>query len=414
MRLNINNNKKTTKTGAIIFSVIVALLLVVADYGMQNSTFPLFDSVPILSWADLPMPERMDAKKNFFNEEDVSYVNFGKDKALVPVLDEFNDTIGKEVITDRKTLLEFLELAKRSTYKYIFLDVRFEKGYETPYDSALFCLIKTMPNLIIATHRGDGDYEMTDSTLIDKAAFADYRGTLFSGFTRYEFLQNGSRSVALQMYHDLDKKDITKCWFGFKTINGRLCYNLKFIPLPNFLCKGKSIEMGETTSRKEMRYPYAGSEILNTDYHSEEEVIEKLLNGKIVVAGDFDNDLHGTYIGEIPGPILSLAAYKFLHAGLHKVRLLFVLFLFVLYFLISYIIITKGHLANYLKNRPVLFVFVSLFSLSFIFLLLKLILYRFFLISMVVFVPTVVFWVISAISFAKSERIKIKQDKLVA
>jgi len=387
-------------------SLSISILLTLADYQVQNISFPLFDDSALMAWVDLFCEERMDAKKDFFDEGDVTYVNFGKDKTLVPVVDEYNDTIGNDVITDREKLLEFLELANKSKYKYIFLDVRFEKGYETPYDSALFSLIKTMPRLIIATHRGDGGYEIIDSTLLDKSAYADYRGTFFSGFTRYEFLQDGSRSVALQMYHDLDGKDIHKGRFGFTTSKGWPCYNLKYIPLPYYLCTGKSEASDDSiTFIEEMRYKNVGHMVLNRDYYTEENVFDFLLNDKIVVVGDFDDDLHGTYVGEVPGPVLSLAAYKYLKKGLHKLSWWYVTLLLLIYFLISFFtIISLGHVANFFENRPVLHCFIALLGLPLFFLILKVFLYRVFLISMVVFVPTIVFWILTTLSFIQYEK----------
>ena len=388
-----------------------------ADYLVQNCSFPLMDDSILMAHVDVLMEKSMEKKKTncFFDEKDVTYVNFGKDKSLVPVLDDFNDTIGNDVITDRKTLLEFLELAKKSDYKFLFLDVRFEKGYETPYDSALFSLIKEMPRLVIATHRGDGGYEIIDSSLLDKSAYADYRGSIFSGFTRYEFLQDGSRSVALQMYHDIDEMDITKRCCAYRTTGGIPCYNLKYIPLPHYLFKGNSIMEEDTDFPEEIRYLYAGSMILNRDFLPEEDVIKNLFDKKIVVVGDFDNDLHSTYVGEIPGPVLSLAAYKYLHAGLHKVSCWYVLFLFLLYFLSAYLtIMSQGHIAHFFEGKPVWHFIVSLISLSFIFLIINILLYWIFLISMVMCVPTVVFWVLASLAFAQYEKANYKKEKKVA
>ncbi len=47
----------------------------------------------------------------------MTYVNISKDKMLVPSVDEWGDTVGSEVISDRGTLLRFLELAERSAYR---------------------------------------------------------------------------------------------------------------------------------------------------------------------------------------------------------------------------------------------------------------------------------------------------------
>lgn len=404
MRLSDVIKEWCKKYWRLILSFIISILLVWLDYAFQNISFPVLDDVTWISIVDYELGDLVENKKKFFDESSVTYVNFSKDKALVPVTDIFGDTIGTDVITNRETILRFLELADSSDYEYIFLDVRFEKGDDTPFDSALFARIKAMPRLVIATHRDNGDYEIADLDLLAKAAYADYRGTMFSGFTRYEFLQDGCRSVALQMLHDIDNQDIKKGKLYYYTSDGKCCYNLKYIPLPHYLFKSKDGKKNDTTSRDEMRYLYAGSMVVNPQYISRQEVIQNLLNDKIIIAGDFDNDLHSTFIGEIPGPVLSLAAYQYLQAGLHKVSFLYVLILFALYFFVAYFILKSGgHIANFFENKPVLHFILSLFSLSFFFLIVKAILYSCLLISMIMLVPSIVFWVMSAFLFAKNE-----------
>ena len=154
--------------------------------------------------------------------------------------------------------------------------------------------------------------------------------------------------------------------------------------------------------------------ILNRDLYSEEEVINNLLNEQIIVVGDFDNDLHDTHIGEIPGPVLTLAAYKYLKAGKHELKWWFVILLGILYFSISFItIVSNGHLANFFEDKPVLHCIISLLGLSLFFLILKFILYRYCLISMVIIAPTIVFWILSSLSFIQFEKYNQKQKKLL-
>ncbi len=397
------NTDSKWKNWAIGISIAVSILLTLGDYVIQNCSYPLFDNSTILAWVDRVCPPQ----KKFFDENDVTYVNFSKDKVLVPVT-EFGDTVGNEVITDRATLLRFLKLADSSDYRYIFLDIRFEEGYETPYDSELFHRIVTMPRLIIANHRSLGDYEIADSQLLKKAAYADYRGTLFSGFTRYEFLQDRQPSVALRMFKDIDGHDIKKCWYGYTTEKGglHLCYNLKYIPLPDILHKSIQTEITDDTYGEEVRYPYAGSTILNQNRIPEDEVIHNLLDNKIIILGDFDNDLHGTYIGEVPGPVISFAAYKYLQAGLHKVSFLYVAFLLILYFLISLTILTNRHISNFFNEKTYWFFILSLFGLGALFFIIMVLLYRLFLISMVWFLPTIFFHIMGNASDFRTFKLK--------
>lgn len=378
----------------LVVSAVVALVLVVADYAIQNVTYPLFDDVNLLTWVD----RLVGSEKDYFDESDVTYVNISKDKMLVPSVDEWGDTVGSEVISDRGTLLRFLELAERSAYQYIFLDVRFEKGLDTPYDSALFAQIGRMRHLTVATHRPADGYAIADSALLAKASLADYRNALHDGFSRYEFLQDGRRSVALQMLCEIDHHDVEKRWYGYVCDDGHLCYNLRYLPLPSCLNRPTSELLHGNTMGEEVRYPYLGSQILNPKFFAEDEVVDHMLDGKLVVVGDFDNDVHDTYIGDVPGPVIPLAAYKYLKAGMHRVNWLYVAVLFLLFFAVSYGVLIVRHMANIFVHNSLWNYLLSLCGIGGLFFIVKVLFYVLFSTSMIMVVPTLVFHLLGNLS----------------
>ena len=55
------------------------------------------------------------------------------------------------------------------------------------------------------------------------------------------------------------------------------------------------------------------------------------MKDKIILVGDFNEDLHQTYVGDVPGPILSCLAYYDLHRGWHQLPLWLWGLLFLLY-----------------------------------------------------------------------------------
>ena len=134
-----------------------SLFIIFADYLLSNLSFPLFDESESLS-----LFAYLDSKNTPDESGEVLCVNTGVDLQLVPVLDDFGDTIGSAPITDRKALLRFLEIAETANPKYIILDIRFEKGFETDADSALFAKIHTLPRFVFANHRQrEGDRKST-------------------------------------------------------------------------------------------------------------------------------------------------------------------------------------------------------------------------------------------------------------
>ena len=127
---------------------------------------------------------------------------------------------------------------------------------------------------------------------------------------------------------------------------------------------------------------------------SEDEIIHNKLDNKIIVLGDFDNDKHTTYIGEVPGSVISLAAYKYLQNGKHEVSGLYVLILLVFYWLIAIIMLTVEEVGNLFKDGSFGQFVLTLLGLGFVFFVSKILCYMIASISMVVTIPTVVFQLI--------------------
>ena len=128
-------------------------------------------------------------------------VNVCYDKQLVG-FEEEGMPVGDVVITDREKLLRFLTIAKEAdNYRYIYLDINFEEGYDSPSDSALFETIKSMDRIVIPNHSG---IRMKDSTLFAKSANADYSITWkVRVFSRFQYLRNDTVvTVPLKIYSE--------------------------------------------------------------------------------------------------------------------------------------------------------------------------------------------------------------------
>lgn len=300
----------------------LSILLICLDYWLQNIKFPYFDNLIPYSLIEYYFPNTQSDIK-FYNDS-VFCVNIAHDKALTTYADRYEDIRGNDDITDRDSLLKFLNIAAKSNYKYLFLDVRLSKNNTTPTDSALFETLLHLKNIAVSTHKSYDEYELADERLKPITGYADYGVTLTTGFSRYEFLQEEGPSVALKMYRELDHNDIVRDGYRFYNQSPKyICINAPFIPLPQLDRDTIDID-GSYVSR----YPYLGSELFRN--YSEDALI-KQMNGKYILIGDFDRDLHGTYIGDIPGPMLSLISYKFLKEGKHKYPISLLLLYFISY-----------------------------------------------------------------------------------
>lgn len=338
-----------------VIAFLATLFMSVAGVLIGNIRYSLIDEV---SW--LCVGENI-VRSCFGDEQDCDdayFVNVGYDKQVTDVQVAPLES-GRKTITDRKVLLDFLNIAERADYKYIFLDIRFEKGFNTAYDSALFAKIASMRDIVCAHHyepltdeHGNevNGFKIADSLLLPKCAYNDYYTSAFSSsFTRYAYLQEGDRpSIALRMYQDIDGKTVRhRGWFYCN--DGDLCENCPYIPI-----KGGVSAVSDTVTSAQF---YNLGPFLMT---LPEQQLIKDMKGKIVVVGDFDEDIHDTYMSMQPGPYLTYLAYKYLARGGNKISLPVVAFMALVYFFIVMRILVRRPIKNRILRILAAFISYSL------------------------------------------------------
>ena len=295
--------KKTTRKGKdaitrwvldrktpILVSVGNVIALLVLTYVLNNQ--PLFtgENLNMFAWAELLKNKTGLSEKTDY--KDALFINVSYDKQLIDKNDDMGMPIGNTDITDRSKLLNILSrLDSIGQHRYIILDVRFEKGYDSEADSALFAKLKGMDNITIASHK---DIELADSALKKKAAISDYASTIVAtNFTRYKYLYDSQPSMPLYAYREMTGKTITRHGFLY-TCDGRLCHNSAFL---NFPAKAFS-EYDESGNKT---YYNLGSDILESYSDSDLAVLTK---DKMVFIGDMTEDVHDTYSGLKPGSVI--------------------------------------------------------------------------------------------------------------
>lgn len=316
------SNQVRLKWIALLVSLCNVVTLIVLSYVLNNQSLFTGENLNHYAWVEwvknkVGLVEQLDNQNVFF-------VNIAYDKQLTERIDEFGMPVGNVDITDRKKLLSFLEmLHSTDNYKYIFLDVRFEKGLDVPeVDSVLFAEIRNMRHIVIANH---SDIEIADNSLVEKTAISDYKATITAtNFVRYKYSYNGNPSMPLYAYSDLTKRTVNRYGLIY-TCDGRLSYNSLFVnfPVENF---------SEFDDDNRKRYYNLGSDLL--DNYSEDD-LAILTQGKYIVIGDMIEDLHDTYSGMKPGSVITYYAFQALMNGKHFVSYGLQLLLAVLYFLIS-------------------------------------------------------------------------------
>lgn len=311
------------RTRLFFWSGVHAAWVLLLCYLLGNNSYSLGDEEQFVQHLHF-LRERLCPSERVV-PENLLAVNVAYDKQLVECVDEYGLPAGSTPVTDRRKLLQFLQLAKQAgNYGYILLDVSFERGLETSVDSALFATIASMDRLVIPCHEG---IDAADSLLLPKQALADYRTSVNEGnFVKYRYLENGRPSMAWKMYADLtgavcyDRGPFCFC-------NGRLSYRSLFL---NF-----TVNPGENAYLPDGRKQFYN---LGADLLDESAGIDyaALLNGRIVIMGDLtENDIHDTYVGPMSGAYIHYNAFLSLLAGKQYVNGWSMSILFVIYFLIT-------------------------------------------------------------------------------
>lgn len=399
IRVNLKTPKQFVKQRktALIISLCNVIVLLFLGYILNNQAIFTGEDLNKYAWMEW-IKNKCGLSRDVEEKKDALFVNVAYDKQLIERHNDYGMTIGNADITDRKKLFSFLKLLQKTdTYKYIFMDVRFEKGFDSPEDSALFAQIKKMRNIVVATH---SDIELIDSSLSLKTAINDYSATIVAtNFMRYEYIKNEKPSMALYAYQGLTGNTIEK-HFCFYTCNNRLCYKSLFVKMP--------IEnWSEYNDQQTKMYYNLGNDLL--DSYSDKDIAQ-LIKGKYVVIGDMVEDMHDTYSGIKPGSVITYHAFVALMNGEHFVRYGLMCFLAILYFLISLSLFEQDSLMEripYIKRSHSKFIHfcASFFEYSLLLLVVMVILNMLFGIATSILLPSLYFAIQKTVIKYKNEKI---------
>ena len=384
--------RKTT----IIVSLCNVIVLLFLSYLISNQAIFTGEDLNKFAWMEW-IKNKCGLSKDVEEKKDALFVNVAYDKQLIERHDDYGMTVGNVDITDRSKLRSFLEaLQKTNTYKYIFLDVRFEKGFDSPEDSALFSSIRNMRDIVVANH---ADIELSDLSLSSKVAINDYPTTIIeSNFTRYDYLKYGQESVSLFAYRELTGNTIDR-HLCFYTCGHKLCYKSLFINAP-------IEDWSEFNDDQAKMYYNLGSDLMEN--YSDQE-IASLTKDKFVVIGDMVEDMHDTYSGSKPGAVVTYYAFVALMNGEHFVRYGLLFFLGLLYFVISLSLFESDSIIERIpfikKSRSKFIHFCASFlEYSFLLLVVMIVLNMLFGIATSIMLPSLYFAIQKTIISIKNEK----------
>lgn len=385
------------KRKALWISLFNAVLLTLLVYILNNQALFTGENLDYFTWIQW-LKDKVSDEKNGLADDNTFYVNVSYDKKLVPYADASDIELGTIPVTDREKLLQFLNaLNETRRYKYVFLDISFEKNTRTEEDSALFSLLNRMPNIVIATYDG---LDEADGVPEAKTALSQYYSTIIAtNFVRYKFSYDGRPTIPLFAFHELTGKDIEP-WGIIYVSEGRLATNSVFLDFPT-----KDFPMFDENG--EQNYYNLGADVLDV---MDNDDIEHLTDGKYVIIGDFINDVHDTYVGKLPGAVITYRAFDTLMHGKHLVSIPLLLLFALIYFLISLSLFNRTSLLSRLpfirnsKSRILHFV-ASLIEYSLLLSIITIIMGIFFNVYASIVVPTLYFTLLKTIINYKRHQI---------
>lgn len=332
-----------------IFSLVFALVLSISCYFIENQPFALADKSLLFYYLEKPF--RPSISEQDFN---VQFVNVSHDRQLV-YINQCDTAMGNTDITDRHKLLRFLQgIAQENNYKYILLDLRFDKEYVTEVDSLLFDQIHNMRNIAVAHHESNvwDAYELASEQLRDKVGISDYKQFAnFTGMSRYTFLHETGPSLALVMFDDLEnhhKTSIKKCpGLPIYVSKKHLCINAPLLPINGDVSDILTASFDESGVIHDF-YTDMGADWLNGNLIHEKRAD---LDDAYIVIGDFENDVHDTYAGRRSGAFISWQAFTFLYKGNHILSWSYIILVYVFYALMFYYMFFLNNVTIKYKNN---------------------------------------------------------------
>jgi hypothetical protein len=252
--------------------------------------------------------------------DEIIFIDVSKSRYLVPLN---ADSTENDVIVNRKYLTELFTLLTTdlNQVKYVLCDVHFDIA--TPDDSALIQSISGLKDKFLSIDVNKNN-NLNKNRLGVRSATASvdlHRNIVYKIPC---FGNHGDTLVPFKMYTDLDKGNVRKnflfTWFSGQGISFNNQINDYLLRRSDFTDGAYvKIGLGELVS------------ILGLS----PEIFESYLQNRYLLIGDFENDIHNTYLNKQQGLLILFNAYLHLH---HQRQILSVWYLIILYIFLHWIV----------------------------------------------------------------------------
>ena len=265
------------------------------------------------------------------DRNEVLFVNVSHDLTLIDLLDSDGFPVGNQPIVDRKKLAEFL-LRVQNRHQYILCDIFFADA--SPDDSVFQAALNKTKKIVASYH--------LNGTALDTPIFRVNRGisdyeTYDGMFFKFPILhQDTLPSSPLVLYRDITKSNYPinnfTTWLNAKQSLNTFIVDFRVRPYDLF----------EAPLQKRYAVINLGEILMAND-----SMFQAMIQDKIIILGDFlKHDIHETFYGDIPGPLILYNVFLALRAKDNIISPFILLFLLITYFILSYNIFAVKKLQN--------------------------------------------------------------------
>ena len=325
--MKILKNRKGTKLEWVL-TLINAIFLILFTFLLQYTDFIRFDEIGFFRAFAIVKHNilALDKKPAL---DSITFLDVSKDLEIVG--DTSIYTYGDVVVTNRKKLAEFFSILNKhpEEYKYVICDMSFD--YPSPNDSILKAQIEIAKKVIVAsTIKNNRIVGQLFNVPNGSVSYTLNKGK----FVKLDIFDHGTiKTLPVKLVENLTKDTFT-CKYGLVFKNQKLTFNTIIPELyyrPHDLVRDTNTN--PTKLNRKANLFYLGEILADTT-----EFFKTYLRGKYIIVGNFETDMHSTYLGKFPGSLILFDTFLTLREQSKPISWVWIFILFMTFFLISYFI----------------------------------------------------------------------------
>lgn len=318
------------------YSLGNGILMLILTFYWLSLPYSFGDETVLIKWTSLVMKTVFKQDKKPVSDQ-VLFIDISGTKATIEANNRnaFKDGFTKDVVTDRQQLADLFTMVApyKKEVQLLFLDVLLADS--TEQDSLFYASAKPLgEKLLTVSHLEDTQQGIQLITPIFDLphALATYRsaGGLF---LKYPLVQQDSlKTIPLVLLERVNEARFNKRWHLY-WINGKLSFPA---PLVDFKVRDSDFREGENL--KESNFFVVDLGLLLNYYYDPDlkPLLADFFKGRLIMVGDFENDMHLTPFGTMPGIVVIYNTYLTLLEEGNVISIYWMLFLLLGFSFISY------------------------------------------------------------------------------